>query len=94
LAVVGVDHLCAAPAALDLVSYAASLFGGSRTELEQVRAALEGLRDGYGAAPPALAWSFACAVLLRARTPFHRLEPDWPERIETKVATAEALCPR
>jgi ABC-type multidrug transport system fused ATPase/permease subunit len=96
LAVVDVDHLCASPAALDLATYAACLYGGSGrgTDLEQVRAALEGLRDGYGATPPALAWTFACAVLRRSRTPFHHLEPDWPERIETKVATAEALCPR
>ena len=96
LAVVDVDHLCAAPAAFDLATYAACLYGGSGrgTDLERVRAALEGLRDGYGAMPPALAWTFACAVLRRCRTPFHRLEPDWPERIETKVATAEALCPR
>jgi ABC-type multidrug transport system fused ATPase/permease subunit len=96
VAVLDVDHLCAAPAAFDLATYAACLYGGSGrgTELERVRAALEGLRDGYGSMPPALAWTFACAVLRRARTPFHYLEPDWPERIETKVATAEALCPR
>ncbi|MGH9035705.1 MAG: ABC transporter transmembrane domain-containing protein [Acidimicrobiia bacterium] len=96
LAVVDVDHLCAAPAALDPATYAACLYGGSGrgTDLEQVRAALEGLRDGYGATPPALAWMFACAVIRRSRTPFHRLDPDWPERIETMVATAEALCPR
>ncbi len=94
LAVVDVDRLCAGPAALDLATYAACLYGGRRAELDQVRAALEGLRDGYGTAPPGLAWTFACAVLRRSRTPFHRLEPDWPERIETQVATAEALCPR
>ncbi len=94
LAVVDVDRRCAAPAALDLASYAASLYGGRRADLDSVRAALEGLRDGYGATPPGLAWTFACAVLRRARTPFHRLEPDWPERIETQIATAEALCPR
>jgi hypothetical protein len=95
MAVLDVDHLCAAPAALDLATYASCLYGGSGrgTELERVRAALEGLRDGYGATPMALAWTFACAVLRRSRTPFHHLEPDWPERIETKVATAEALCP-
>ncbi len=94
LAVVDVDHLCAAPAALDFASYAACLYGGCRTELDDVRAALEGLRDGYHATPPALAWTFACAVLRRSRQPFHRLEPDWPDGIEAKIATAEALCPR
>jgi hypothetical protein len=92
--VVDVDRLCSAPAALDLATYAACLYGGQRADLDPVRAALEGLRDGYGATPPGLAWTFACSVLRRSRTPFHRLDPDWPERIETLIATAEALCPR
>jgi hypothetical protein len=56
-----------------------------------VAAVSQPLLDGYGAAPPALDWFLAAVVLCRAPHPFHRFVPDWPERVEGMVATAEAV---
>jgi hypothetical protein len=52
---------------------------------------LDALVEGYGARPDGLDWHLATAVLIRASHPFHRQLPDWPERVEEQVATAETV---
>jgi ATP-binding cassette, subfamily B, bacterial len=91
IAVVDFDQMCAAPAALDLATYAADVVRGRPGDLERVHAVLEPLLEGYGARPAALDWQLAAAVLGRAAHPFQRQVPRWPERSEATVAVAEAL---
>jgi Ser/Thr protein kinase RdoA (MazF antagonist) len=89
LAVVDLDQMCRAPAALDLASYAAySLRGDS--DLAPAAAAVEGLAASYGERPEGLPWYLATCVLRRAHTPFRRLDERWPERVGALVGAAEA----
>jgi hypothetical protein len=90
IAVVDFDQMCAAPAALDLATYAADVVRGRPGDLERVHAVLEPLLDGYGGRPDALEWHLAASVLARAAHPFQRQVPGWPERAEATVAVAEA----
>lgn len=89
LALLDLDDVCAAPAALDLATYAAHLAEGGSSHLEAVMEVLAGLVDGYGARPPDLDWYLATSLLLRAPTPFRRFEPDWPARIEAMLDITE-----
>ena len=91
IAVVDFDEMCAAPAALDLATYAADVVRGRPGDLERVHAVLEPLLQGYGARPRALEWHLAAAVLARAAHPFQRQVPGWRERAEATVAVSEAL---
>jgi hypothetical protein len=84
LVVVDLDGLCLAAPALDLAEYAAAA-GDDRG------AVLDALVEGYGARPDGLDWHLATAVLIRASHPFHRQLPDWPERVEEQVETAETV---
>jgi ATP-binding cassette, subfamily B, bacterial len=91
LAVVDFDGLCLAPPALDLARYAAQLVVGDHRELEQARTALAALLEGYAAEPAGLPWYLTTGLLRRASLPFRRFEADWPGRVETIVAAAEAV---
>jgi ATP-binding cassette subfamily B protein len=91
IAVVDFDQMCAAPAALDLATYAADVVRGRPGDLERVHAVLEPLLEGYGGRPAALEWHLAAAVLARAAHPFQRQVPGWHERSEATVAVSEAL---
>jgi len=90
IAVVDFDQMCAAPAALDLATYAADVVRGRDGDLERMRAVLESLLEGYGGRPEALDWHLAAAVLARAAHPFQRQVPRWRERAEGTLAVAEA----
>ena len=91
IAVVDFDQMCAAPAALDLATYAADVVRGRPADLDRVHAVLEPLLEGYGGRPAALDWHLAAAVLARAAHPFQRQVPGWRQRSEATVAVSEAL---
>jgi ATP-binding cassette subfamily B protein len=90
IAVVDFDQMCAAPAALDLATYAADVVRGRPGDLDRVHAVLDPLLEGYGERPAELDWHLAAAVLARAAHPFQRQVPRWRERAEATVAVAEA----
>jgi thiamine kinase-like enzyme len=84
------DHMRAAPAALDLASYAARLVNGEADDdLASAAAAIEGLVEGYGSRPRGLSWYLATSILLRSSTPFHLQKSHWPIRIEKMIGAAE-----
>jgi hypothetical protein len=83
LALLDLDELCAAPAAFDLATYAAHAAPDAAAEVA------EAVVDGYGSRPAALAPSLAAALLVRAPAAFRKLEPEWPTRVEERLAAAE-----
>jgi hypothetical protein len=87
LCVLDLDSMCLAGPALDLAEYAA---GATDAGQETGTAVLAGLVDGYRAEPHGLDWHLAVAVLVRASHPFHRALPSWEDRVEEKIAAAEA----
>jgi ABC-type multidrug transport system fused ATPase/permease subunit len=89
LALVDFDALCAAPAALDVATYAAYVVLGEERSLERGKAVLAALLDGYGAYPPALDWYLATCILRRAARPFRYFEPAWPQRVGAMLEAAE-----
>lgn len=91
LVVVDLDALCLEAPALDLAEYAAAAIDGVGAGPAPVRATLDALLEGYGTRPEGLDWQLATAVLIRASHPFHRQLPEWPQRVEAMVATAEAI---
>jgi aminoglycoside phosphotransferase (APT) family kinase protein len=93
-AVVDVDTLCRAPAALDLASYAANLVSGRDGDLAAARAALDRVVAGYGAAPPGLSWYLAASVLRRLDRGLRRGKKDWPRRTELALQAVEELAGR
>lgn len=88
--VVDFDGMCLAPPALDIASYVASLVETS-DDLDGAGETLDVLVDAYGARPSGVSWYLAARLLARARRPFTRLRPGWPERVEEGVAAAEAV---
>jgi hypothetical protein len=89
LAVVDFDGLCRAPAADDVASYVASLVDRP-DDLQRAAETLDVLVDAYGRRPAGVHWYLAIHLLGRARRPFTRLRPDWPDEVEERVAAAEA----
>jgi hypothetical protein len=89
IAVVDFDGMCLAPAALDVSSYVASLVEGP-DDLPRAADALDVLVGAYGARPGGVHWYLAAHLLGRARRPFTRLRPGWPDEVEERVAAAEA----
>jgi hypothetical protein len=82
--------MCLAAPALDLATYAADVVRGRDTDLDAVGEVLDGLLDGYGARPEALAWHLSAAILARTAHPFHRQLPGWPDRVDAMLRAAEA----
>ena len=89
-ALIDFDLLCAAAPALDVANYAGHLVAQKGLGADAAAAILEALVDGYGSRPPGLSWYLSAAILRSARGPIKRFEHDWPERIQTTVASAEA----
>jgi hypothetical protein len=94
LAVVDLDAMCLAPAALDPATYAARLVSGRPRDLDDACEVLEKLLEGYGGRPLGLSWYLATAILRHSRSPFRHLDEDWPERIERMVTAAETALDR
>jgi Phosphotransferase enzyme family len=94
LAVVDLDAMRLAPAALDPATYAAHLVFGAPDDLDDASDALEQLLKGYGGRPPGLSWYLATCILRHSRSPFRYLDEHWPERIEGMVTAAEAALDR
>jgi ABC-type multidrug transport system fused ATPase/permease subunit len=90
LAVVDLDHLCAASPALDVAGYGAHLVNGYDGDLQTAQGALEPLVEGYGEEPAALRWYLATSILARGVFPFQCVDDEWPERVEAMVDAAEA----
>jgi hypothetical protein len=92
VAVIDLDEMTAAPPALDLATYAAHSVWGDEGGLEDARAILSELVEGYGERPEGLDWYLSALILRRASHPFRRMRPDWPERVAAMVGAAgEAL---
>jgi len=89
VAVVDFDELTAAPAALDLATFAAHELSGGERELDAVQAMLDDLVAGYGERPAGLGWYLSALILRRSSHPFRRLREDWPERVERMLGSAE-----
>jgi thiamine kinase-like enzyme len=89
-ALIDFDLLAAAPPALDVANYAGHLVAQEGLDVTAAATVLAALAEGYGKRPPALSWYLSAAILRSARGPFKRFEPDWPRRIETTIAAAEA----
>jgi aminoglycoside phosphotransferase (APT) family kinase protein len=94
LAVVDLDALGLAPAALDPATYAARLVFGGPDDLDDASEVLEELLQGYGGRPPGLSWYLATSILRHSRAPFRYLDEHWPERVERMVAAAETALDR
>jgi hypothetical protein len=94
LAVVDLDAMRLAPAALDPATYAARLVFGGPDDLEDASEVLEELLEGYGGRPLGLSWYLATSILRHSRSPFRYLEEDWPERVERMVTAAETALDR
>jgi aminoglycoside phosphotransferase (APT) family kinase protein len=87
---IDLDLVCSAASALDVANYAGHLVAQEGLGPAEAGSVLDALVDGYGRRPDGLSWYLGAAVLRSARGPFKRFEPDWPERMETTVAAAEA----
>jgi thiamine kinase-like enzyme len=89
VAVIDFDEMTAAPAALDLATYAAHQLWGDEGDQDTARAVLEELVEGYGRRPVGLDWYLSALILRRASHPFRRMREDWPVRVETMLRAAE-----
>jgi Phosphotransferase enzyme family len=94
LAVVDLDALRLAPAALDPATYAARLVFGGPDDLDDASEVLEELLQGYGGRPLGLSWYLAASILRHSRAPFRYLDEHWPERVERMVTAAETALDR
>jgi hypothetical protein len=83
------DDVCLAAPALDLATYLADVVRGRDEDRERLATVREPLLAGYGACPPGLDWHVAVVVVARALHAFQRAEPDWAERADGMVRTAE-----
>lgn len=90
VAVLDLDDLRTAPAALDLATFAAHAVRGEGASAGDV---LETITDAYGSCPSGLRWYLATAILLRAPAPFCKLEERWPEHVCSIVVAAEKAAP-
>lgn len=92
LAVLDLDELCLATPGLDLATFIAHEVDGQEDDEGTIAALVDRLAAGYGSLPADLDWHLSAAVLRRAPFPFRKPPtPDWPERVDNLVATAEAL---
>jgi ABC-type multidrug transport system fused ATPase/permease subunit len=95
LTLLDLDNLTVGSPSIDLATYAAHVMDGTEAGSEQAHRVLDALVDGYGASPDELLWHFAVATVRRAVFPFRTFPtPDWPERIELMVATADRTAHR
>jgi hypothetical protein len=94
LALVDLDAMCLAPAALDPATYAAHLVFGGPDDLAGASEVLEELLEGYGGRPVGLSWYLATCILRHSRYPFRYFDELWPERVEGMVSAAESALDR
>jgi hypothetical protein len=94
LAVVDLDAMRLAPAALDPATYAAHLVFGGPDDLADASEVLEELVEGYGGRPLGLSWYLATCIVRHSRCPFRYFDEHWPERVEGMVTAAEAALDR
>lgn len=92
--VIDFDDVCLAAPALDLATYLADVVRGREEDRRRLAAVREALLRGFGDCPPALDWHLAVVVTARAAHAFQRGEPDWGERAEGMVRTAEEALAR
>jgi hypothetical protein len=59
-------------------------------DLQRAAETLDVLISAYGRRPAGVQWYLAIHLLGRARRPFTRLRPGWPDEVEERVAAAEA----
>jgi hypothetical protein len=88
------DTMCLAPAALDPTSYVVRVMRGEPGDLDESRAVLDTLLEGYGDVPDGLEWYLATAILLRAVNPFRRQQEHWRDRVEVMIDAAETVAAR
>jgi hypothetical protein len=88
IGVVDFDGMRLAPAALDLGSYVASSVERP-DDVPRAGETLTALLAAYGSRPAGVTWYLAASLVGRARRPFARFQPGWPEAIGERVAAAE-----
>jgi hypothetical protein len=86
--VVDFDRMSTAAPALDLASYIS--FVVDHDGLAAASTVLRALVEGYGRRPEGVPWYLATVLLRRARIPFRRFVDGWPDRVEARLAVAEA----
>lgn len=91
MVITGFEAMCAAPAALDVASYAADVVRGEPDDLEAALGVLDLVVEGYARRPEELSWYLATSILRRAPRPFRHQEEEWPQRVEEMVAAAEQV---
>jgi hypothetical protein len=94
LAIIDLDAMRLAPAALDPATYAASLVSAGPDDLDDASEALDELLEGYCGRPLGLAWYLATSILRQAGYPFRYFDEHWPERVEGIVTDAERAVAR
>ena len=94
LAVIDLDAMRLAPAALDPATYAAYLVVGRPDDLDEAAEVLDGLLEGYGGRPLGLSWYLSTSILRQAGYSFRYFNEHWPERVEGMVTAAEAALDR
>ena len=93
LAVIDLDAMRLAPAALDPATYAAYLVFGP-DDLDKASEVLDELLAGHGGRPPGLSWYLSTSILQQAGRPFRYFEEHWPDRVEGMVTAAEVALDR
>jgi hypothetical protein len=86
LAVLDVHEACRAAPARDIATYVAHAAAREDADPAPV---LDALLAGYRRRPDGLEFYLSAVLLRRAERPFHRLEEDWPARVEELVGAAE-----
>jgi alpha-maltose-1-phosphate synthase len=90
LIVIDFDKACRAPAAMDAANYCGRAVHAPE-DVDGALGLLERFLGGYGGRPPGLEWYVVATVARRLWRPLQRVSPDWPEKVELRVAATEAL---
>jgi len=90
LALVDLDTLCLAPAALDTGNYIAAAAVRRISDPGAGPQILDLFMRGYHVRPEGLAWYTSTSIMRRAIFPFRTFRPQWRRGIEELVGRAEA----
>jgi ABC-type multidrug transport system fused ATPase/permease subunit len=90
LALVDLDTLCLAPAALDVGNYVAAAAARRVSDAGAGPNILDLFMRGYRVRPAGLAWYASSSILRRATFPFRKFQPEWRQGIEELLGRAEA----
>lgn len=83
------DHLCFAPRAYDLATFAVSTISGRADDQETLNTVVQALAEGYGSNIDAMNWYLAAAIVTTLDRPLNGLARDWNERTANLLTIAE-----